>query len=335
MEPLASLLRLPADTETPKPLFNEGAYEAIVSLWEKSAFDKAANAAASLWNEGIHDIRLAVYCLHGHFVETGPAGVPALLDALEALLKVRGDSIGPLSMRTQHFDKRLEWLFRVMAENLRARGTPATLEGRWNEAFTEPLKQACLARTDDLLSLFSERNLTGATSSLVVFVHELRALPTSDNEDPRTGRDQPPDFQTASTPRNAPLEPLDRGELTPIEALSPEERSVSLDVSPHFVALCAKLRVFQALATKGSYKRAAIVADDVNKLLESFDPVLYFPALFRSYFRALSGHVSELAPYWEEREGLEWSLLSQLYRTDLDGFADLEAEASPQQHRRG
>ena len=73
---------------------------------------------------------------------------------------------------------------------------------------------------------------------------------------------------------------------------------------------------------RGDYARAAIVASDINRIVESFDPRVYLPRLFAGFYRRLAGGVGDLSPHWESAESFSWKALEQLYQVDLDAFLD-------------
>jgi len=97
--------------------------------------------------------------------------------------------------------------------------------------------------------------------------------------------------------------------------------SAALD-SPALVALRAKLRGFQDLVARGELAKAAVVASDVRALLANFDPVVFFPAIFAGYFKALHHVVDELTPYLDSADQPAWHALDSYYRADMHGFFD-------------
>lgn len=86
--------------------------------------------------------------------------------------------------------------------------------------------------------------------------------------------------------------------------------------------LVRKLRAFEALIERGDMGKAAVVAIDIKQTIESFDPLLYLPALFSTYFKLLSRSTGELMPHWEELASPAGEALQSFYRVDLDGFLD-------------
>ncbi len=92
--------------------------------------------------------------------------------------------------------------------------------------------------------------------------------------------------------------------------------------SPALAALRHKLLGFQVLVRRGELAKAAIIARDVQQIIEGFDPVEFLPSLFAGYFRTMSQHLDELLPHLAEPDGTPWQVLSRFYQADLDGFLE-------------
>lgn len=81
-----------------------------------------------------------------------------------------------------------------------------------------------------------------------------------------------------------------------------------------------KITAFGRLVRRRDYKRAAIVAADVLKSFESFDPRLYLPSVFTPFFVVLTQHGEKIEPLMQESDGLSSRALRHLYEVDLDAF---------------
>jgi hypothetical protein len=93
-----------------------------------------------------------------------------------------------------------------------------------------------------------------------------------------------------------------------------------LPVSAALERFIQKLEAFEALVQRGEMGKAAIVAQDVRRIVEHFDPRVYLPSLLAPHFRLLSSHIDEISPHWEASEGPAWQALEQLYQVDLEAF---------------
>jgi hypothetical protein len=86
--------------------------------------------------------------------------------------------------------------------------------------------------------------------------------------------------------------------------------------------LSRKLKIFEALIENDDYLKAAVVANDIDHLIENFDPLSYFPKLFAKYFSIFAKHVTALTEQYEKKDSLQVRALVKLYRTDLKMFLD-------------
>ncbi|MGE5787869.1 MAG: type VI secretion system protein IglI family protein, partial [Myxococcales bacterium] len=93
-----------------------------------------------------------------------------------------------------------------------------------------------------------------------------------------------------------------------------------VEVSPELGRLMEQLDAFAVLVERGDLTRAAIVAYDVRKTTESFDPVRFLPSLFAAHFQLLGSKIDEIAAVWEQEGTPQWHALAQHYRADLKGF---------------
>ena len=96
--------------------------------------------------------------------------------------------------------------------------------------------------------------------------------------------------------------------------------TVAIEISPAMASLIARLRAFEVLVGRGEFNRAAVVAEDVRRSIETFDPTAYLPAFFAQHFALLSEHIARLSPLWQAAHTPEWRVLEQHCKVDLEGF---------------
>lgn len=66
-----------------------------------------------------------------------------------------------------------------------------------------------------------------------------------------------------------------------------------------------KLRIFEILIRKNDYLKAAVVAKDIDHLIETFDPLNYFPKMFAHHFSLFAKHASALTEHYDYQESLQ------------------------------
>lgn len=93
--------------------------------------------------------------------------------------------------------------------------------------------------------------------------------------------------------------------------------------APALRALLERLATFETLMLSGQLVRASVIAEEVRRELETFDPLRYLPELFSTYFSLQVQHLQGLqaAQLHPARE-----MLTMLYRVDPERFLVLEME---------
>lgn len=103
---------------------------------------------------------------------------------------------------------------------------------------------------------------------------------------------------------------------------SEAQGSVAVIDSPALAQLRDKLRGFEMLLMRGELDKAAVIARDVQAILDDFDPLVYLPALFARYTQLLHAVYGELEVRWQQSEHPNMQVLAQFYRSNLAGFLD-------------
>lgn len=294
----------------------------MVSLVEQGEHGAAADIAEGLSAEGIHDIRALSFLFYEAYRERGIAELGELFDVIALALGPSFEAIGPARRRKEHFNKRLIWLFDTIAGDLeyhQKHGTPEwdTLQEGLGPGALDAIVQsgervAAALSTDEYAS--ASRGLGRLLSFLRARADALADSPSSAAEQPSPA---PPEGEAPASPA-AHAPPRDEA---PAQAAAGSTRPrVELVVAQPFLDLLAKLRAFEVLVEKGDFSKAAVVAEDLQHIIESFDPRAYFPETFARFSALLSNHIDPLSEHLDDRESLAWKARSQFYRVDLDGF---------------
>jgi hypothetical protein len=286
----------------------------ITGLAGRAQFPAAATQIEELLAEGVFDIRLISIYLFAAFREEGPALLPQVFTALERLLGESYEAVGPVLKREGHFNKRVSWLLEEILDALEYHELKRTPEwDAWAPGLGSEAVEASLAALGKVSEGIDARALGDAS---VAKLSALRSWLYSHR------------VPVAATPAQAPApaggaaaspSPADQAQVVTSEGGKPH---LDLVVTPRFLELCAKLRAFETLVEKKEFRKAALVADDVQQIVEHFDPRSYFPEVFAGFSARLSKNIAALAEHWEERDSVAWKALSQFYQVDLDGFVD-------------
>ncbi len=284
---------------------------AMGDLVESGKVDEAADVAEEVLAEGFLDIRPISVLLYAAFHAEGLQAVPDILEAADLVMRDNFDSIGPKDEKKKKlFDKRLAWVFDRIADQLdyHEKTKSGRLDTWMNELGAERMEIAAVnaGALAAALAIKEYNAAPRATGRVAAFLRGRTELTNIDLG--RPDLNVPPPEPAA--PKNNPVETED------------DSRRVSLAVSHKFNELLQKLRAFEALVAKGRHDRAAVVAADVQQLIQSFDPRAYFPELFSEFAALMSDHVGTITAHMEMRESPSWNALDQFYRVDLKAFVE-------------
>jgi hypothetical protein len=285
------------------------------NLVDKNQLSDLVTEVERLFEAGIYDIRPISLYLWAAFVESGLSAVPDLFDTLAALCTDNLEALGPTRKRTDYVVKRISWLMHKMTDAIEYHEARRTREwSNWTAVAGVDVMEAALERAAAFESVLDER-FVGVRTPFQKLTARLRvlsmafrvpALPPVSIAAPVVASIRPPTHNPASNQLQMDAR-LGRAEL---------------GVSHEFFALIQKLNAFSTLVNKGDLPRAAVVADDLMRTIETFDPRNYFPEMFSDFSELLSKHIGALDGHWQDRESPGWKARVQFYRVDLRRFVD-------------
>jgi len=305
----------------------------VSHLMNKSDYDAAAAAAASLVHSGARDVRLVGAYLLGVFLQSGVQAIPAVMDGVTRFLGEGFSLYGPADRKQVLADNSLRSLFSSLLGLLKHHNyNRGAVWAKWIMASDEDLAD------EVILAIERANSAAKATLGSPKLLDDLTRLELWCDETLReiVGRKSVvPGIPIADIEAAAPApkvpEPRPRPPSAPAPAAPSQPpaaipETIALTVSPALRLLLRKLRAFEEVVHRGDLLKAAIVSADLQRALETFDPKLYLPSLLTSYFAALSQHVDEVAPHQEKAGSPSWQALEQYYQVDLDAFVAAEGE---------
>ncbi|WP_444893561.1 type VI secretion system protein IglI family protein [Microbulbifer sp. TRSA001] len=93
--------------------------------------------------------------------------------------------------------------------------------------------------------------------------------------------------------------------------------------SYYLTELLEKISLLKNLSESREEYKAAIVVEDIRYTLTNFNPLVYFPDLFRSYTEIIARNAGVYAGYIAEHEESQWQALQQCYMVDRESFKNL------------
>lgn len=275
---------------------------------------EALDALKPLFAERKYDIRAVAVLLQAVACDRPVVGAAAALDRLARLVSEDWEALGPVADDKRR--KLANLAFPATLDQVRVALTAAAQSGQLDVHF-DGWPEGRESRVWDLLceavtAAARDRQLDGVAAKIA----DVRAAwqPLVQKSQLVVEASAAGDEVSEAPPREPT--PRTEGDL-PARQSGGE---VSLRASPHFFELLNKLRAFETLLERNDCGKAAIVAQDVEQTIASFDVRLFFPALFAGFFEGMAGCADELAAFQGELDAPSWRALAQLYRVDLEAF---------------
>lgn len=327
------------------PATSEARVAQMLRLSNQGDYEEAARIARSLVSDQGTDLQVVTRHHFGAFLEHGFAALPAVLDSLAGTLEnaFAAPDADPKKLR-KDADLNVTWLCRTLRDRLdfhHAQRDP--VYKAWLAAVDPPLIEAIRAASTKLYGAV-ERLVPGSRTlellaGIGAYANEtLRGLGGKPAAPPRAPAPAAPPREPApeandeeeSPARAREVEPVPLGAASqpaadaPGASLPPTIPGGPADDcdSPAMRLFRGKIAAFAALMERGDFARAAVVAGDINHIVDQFDPRLYLPRLLSPYFRRLASGVEDLAPHWETTGSPAWKAMEQLYLVDLEAFLD-------------
>lgn len=291
----------------------------------------------ALLRDGIYDLRPLGGYLMALYLEQGIRGLAAGLAGATVVVGPHFESFGPRKRRASALDTALTWFGQNLLKLLRRAETEknATWKAWRDPRNVEPmmesfehlqaLMKALEARVPNAHALEPLQELGRQIASYVELVAE--GLESKQAPDPAAEYDDGDAAAEADAPTNLPAtvpkEERREASKSPMSAgRGAGTETLTLQVSPALGQLLRQIAAFERLVARRRFERAAIIAADVQETLDHFDPLIMLPEVVAPFVRAMATHIEEIEPMLEQREGLAWRSLLQLYRVDLEGFVE-------------
>lgn len=291
--------------------------ETMRALADSNDYQGISRLCLELSGREIYDIRFLIYALYADYKERGLLRLDESLDDLIDMLMRYWEQIGPVDRRDKYAKNSFAWLLKQIFIDLQ------TLQLEHGDAWAS-LLESC---SQDLITLIIDRaegikvplneRLEDAAGpsfinlkELIDWLTEFKSLLPTPEPEALVGVDGVDSLSSVEATTS----------VSQVPALSPSQIPSG---SVHLQILNRKLALFQEVLAEGEMVKAAVIAMDVNQLLESFDPKKYFPDLFSSYFTNMVNYGDEINGIIEMSGSPNWQALVNLYEVDLDKFKDI------------
>ena len=280
----------------------------IATLVQQGNYAEAASLSEIILADGIYDIRLICYFLYGYWLEHGLASLVTVIDCLNYVILENWEAIGPVNRREKIIQTSLSWLFRQLLKHIQNEEKKNTsLWQEWQTSISSDevsnmLKSSEAFRLSIKDQLEDNSESVAACSKVENWLQALQRLVY-----------RPPEL----TPMES--EKIEVNSTEVIQA-APESGALKIEVSHHMELLLKKLAAFEYLLQEQNFPRAALLADDINQTLASFDPRVYFPKTFGNFVKLQMLNFEELSAYEEHRGSPQWQAMQDWLKIDVDSF---------------
>lgn len=289
-------------------------FQEIVALVENNDFAAVAPKAEALFQDNVFDIRIIAYFLQAVFQEQELAGLAKVFACINKTLRDNWAAVGPATKKEKHTQRSLRWLIDKLYQGLQYHQVQN--DASWQKW----LQQVPAEEVDNIRNQIKEFQQTaGAIANDEGSVEVLNKFNEWLNDFYKLVKVEAPK-EPEPEPEPAAQQ---QGQTDQQQNATTAPGMPTVSGSYQLTLLIKKLETFQALAQRGDFLKASVVADDINTIMASFDPRQYFPQLFAPFLGTMAVSLSQLEPFLLAKETPSWAALAQLYRTDIDTFMNL------------
>lgn len=304
----------------------------IAGMVQEGNFSNAAVQAQKILQDEIYDIRIICYYLYGFFDEVGPGSLKDIFHILGKIFCENWEAVGPLKNRTNHSKNSLNWLLKKINKILESEEKRKGEKWQSWQDNTPPenvrealdtiqaLGQDMEAVLEKQASTVVDR-LAKVTAWLDSFYRLIYREPVNekviesnieDSDELEIQEESPPiEIESKPAPQKVPF-------------LKGEYDLANGSESYHLQLLLKKMGAFEQLLAENKTTGAALVATDINQIINNFDPQLYFPRFFSTFTRLFAMNTEQLLAFDGCRDTAAWKSVEKLYQIDMQSFLDMD-----------
>ena len=286
----------------------------IATLVQDGNYEEAAARSDEVLAEEIYDIRIIGYFAYGFFLETGVGKLKELFPALTEVLRDNIEAVGPVRNRPKHVQTIFTWFFKQLAKKLQyEEDRQAEAWTDWTGNVSSDDVQDILDASEELrkiLSMILEDSAGQVLDSLSKVGDWLRRFQSIVYREPEPEGEE---------------ETEEEGEGEAEGQQGGGGLGVQMQGSSALGMLIRRIEAFGILVNDGKMAQAALVAMDINRIIENFDPRVYFPEIFSGFTLSYVTHINQLTTYEANKTSVEWKAMQELYKVDLESFVAFNA----------
>lgn len=281
-------------------------FDAAISFIEQSNYEEALPLIEQTFKEGNLDIRVIMHILHVNFLKDGLNSFLETIPFIQEALTTHWDNLSPVTKRESHASRSIEYFFSTIKKQVE-RSRELFSQKRIDTFHTQTASQSpeVLKKINTLLQssidFFSHTwKLPSSIKDIQYIVSWLQSIKIAPPP-------EAPEDEKAPETKSQKLPP-------------PEAKDNPLPFSPLMDELIKKINLFETLIQEKKLLKASFIGNDIQNILDNFDPALFFPQIFSKYFSLLAKHIETLTIEWEQKGTPQWDALQKLYQTDVETF---------------
>lgn len=302
-------------TENPGIDSKDPRFDEVATLIQDGKYREAAVQCESILLTGVYDIRLICYFLYGYWLEQGLASLATVIDCLNYVILENWQAIGPVTKKQQVVQNSLGWIFRQMLKKIQYEEKKNTAQWQeWQTSFNADdvgkiLEASEAFRLSINQQLENNVEVVPECSKIENWLKGLQRLVYHPPE-PEQGEAEGEENKAVVT----------QASNLNLSATPSKNDEMNIEVSYPMTLLLKKLAAFELLLEKQKFQQAALVAEDINQTLTSFDPLVYFPKTFGRFVRLQALSFEELSAYEDYKGSPQWQAMQDWLKTDIDSF---------------
>jgi|GEM_PF-7110965 len=308
-------------------LLTDTLFLVMAPYWQRGDYHQVITLADNAAPCQLVDIRCCVYYLYALWVTNSKRKLCALLNVIACVfvhpncVLLYKDNVAPLYHCTRIFCSKLR-------RRLQRNTTTLTLT---NDEVGGVLS-AFSVLNDIFVEHYSSADLSALTKPVIDYYQQYRVALQKEcegsvGEKSIEGEHEP---DALAIPVEEQLsnenEPTTRVEKK--DCLYPQQIFTELsdgqkpyvDSSSVLALLLEKMTHFESLLGEDQTLKAAIILNEIQCELDSFNPVIYFPKLFSRFATAHAVHCEQLEPALHMHGSTQWETLRRLYQVDKSAF---------------
>ncbi|WP_133470993.1 type VI secretion system protein IglI family protein [Paraglaciecola marina] len=331
----ATLDYIPADRESVTEKISDeinDCFENMASNWQNGHYKTILDDANGLPLYCLCNIRICVYFLYSLWAITPSITTATIINTLS---KVLTHPQKPWRAALEHksapaLDKILTTSINLLFRKMLTRLDKNTV---FTSTKQEDPKQALEAIS--VLSLQLEALQSTANEGL----HSLLGSATKyflhmqQEQQQQENRQQAPRAVTVKT-NNISAEPKSAESTNALQKVDIEYPFTPNQTAPSYPLqqLFSHIQLLHSLVEQRQHLKAAVVLDDIQRELDDFNPLHYFPEHFASFTKLRAKHAIQLEPLFSQQDSYQWKVLHEHYKTDMQGFLDAGQETNNVHH---